>query len=100
MNSRDETCMMATVSTYERLRNGYLEARLHLAGELGLNLLLRQGMLAWTRTRPMTPGTPPPAPAALDRTRVPVPLHEEIVHVMVTMTTCLSRSVHGGASPA
>jgi hypothetical protein len=100
MNTRAETSLMAAVSTYERLRGDYLEARLRLAGELGLNVLLRQGMLAWTRTCPPTPGTPSPPPAPVDRTRVPAPLHEDIIHVMVTMTTSLSRSVHGGALPA
>jgi len=98
MNTRVETCPLAAVSTYERLRGGYLEARLRLAGELGLNVLLRQGMLAWTRTCRAARSSPTPAP--VDRTRVPGPLHEDIVHVMVTMTTSLSRSVHGALLPA
>jgi hypothetical protein len=100
MNTRADTCLMAALSTYERLRGSYLEARLRLAGELGLNVLLRQGMLAWTRTCPPALPTSLPPPAPVDRTRVPGPLHEDIIHVMVTMTTSLSRSVHGGALPA
>lgn len=100
MNTRAKTCPTAAVSTYERLRGGYLEARPHLADELGLSVLLRQGMLAWTRTCTPAPGTSSPPPAPVDRTRVPAPLHEDIIHVMVTMTTSLSRSVHGGALPA
>jgi hypothetical protein len=101
MNARVETDpTAATVHTYERLRGSYLETRLYLAGELGLNVLLRQGMLAWIRTCPPARGSPSPPPGPVDRTRVPAPLHEDIIDVMVTMTTSLSRSVHGGALPA
>jgi len=101
MNTRPEPCpIAATVSAYERLRGDYLEARLRLAGELGLNVLLRQGMLAWTRVclAPLELSSAPAGP--VDRTRVPAPLHEEIIHVMVTMATSLSPSVRGGALPA
>jgi hypothetical protein len=88
------------VNTYERLRSSCLEARSRLAGELGLNVLLRHGMLAWTRTCPPALGTSRPLPAPVDTARVPSPLHEDIINVMVTMATRLSRSAHSGALQA
>lgn len=90
----------AAVSTYERLRGSCLEARSRLAGELGLNVLLRHGMLAWTRTCPPALDTSRARPAPLDTARVPSPLHEDIINVMVAMATSLSRSVHNGAPQA
>jgi len=85
------------VSAYERLRGSCLEARSRLAGELGLNVLLRHGMLAWTRTGQPAFSTSRPLGAPVDTARVPSPLHEDIIHVMVTMATNLSRSAHNGA---
>jgi hypothetical protein len=96
-----ETCpTAATVSAYERLRGCCLEARSAHAGELGLKVFLRHGMLAWTRTCPPALGTSRPLPAPLDTARVPSPLHEDVVNVMVAMATSLSRSVHNGALQA
>jgi hypothetical protein len=93
-----ETCpTAATVSAYERLRGCCLEARSAHAGELGLNVFLRHGMLAWTRTGQPALGTSHPLGAPVDTARVPSPLHEDIIHVMVTMATNLSRSAHSGA---
>jgi hypothetical protein len=80
----------ATVSAYETLRGRCLDPHRRVTGELGLSVLLRQGMLAWTRTRAPVPITTQANPASLDSARVPAPLHEAIIHVMVTMTT----SVH------
>jgi hypothetical protein len=89
------TCPTAVmVNTYERLRSACLEARSPLAGELGLTVLLRHGMLAWSRTcQPVLGGTRP-CPTPLDTARVPSPLHTDIVNVMVAMATGLSRSAH------
>ena len=87
----------AAVSTYERLRGSCLEARPCLAGELGLNIFLRHGMLAWTRNGQPALGTSRPLGAPVDTARVPSPLHEDIIHVMATMATNLSRSAHSGA---
>lgn len=96
-----ETCpAAATVTTYERLRGCCLEACSAHAGELGLNVLLRHGMLAWTRTCPPALDTSRALPAPLDTARVPSPLHEDIINVMVAMATSLSRSVHNGAPQA
>jgi len=88
------------VKTDERLRSACLEVRSALAGELGLNVLLRHGMLAWTRTCLLALGTARPLATPVDTARVPSPLHEDIIHVMVTMATKLSQSAHGAALPA
>jgi hypothetical protein len=100
MNSAEPCPTEATVITYERLRGACLEARSAHAGELGLNVLLRHGMLAWTRTCPPALGTSRRLPAPLDTARVPSPLHEDIINVMVAMATSLSRSIDNGALQA
>jgi hypothetical protein len=97
MKSTEPCSTEAMVRAYERLRSSCLEARCRRAGELGLNVLLRHGMLAWTRTCPPALGTPPPHAAPVDTERLPSPLHEDIIHVMVTMATHLSRSAHRAA---
>jgi hypothetical protein len=101
MNTGAETrASEATVSTYERLRGGCLAARPRLAGELGLSVLLRHGMLAWTRACVPVFETKSPAAVRLDTARVPSPLHEDIIDVMVAMAARLARSMHTGALPA
>jgi hypothetical protein len=90
----------ATVSAYERLRGGCLEARRRLAGELGLSVLLRYGMLAWIRACVPALEAKPPACVPLDTARVPSSLREDIIDVMVAMATSLARSTHTGALPA
>jgi hypothetical protein len=87
----------ATVSAYERLRGRYLEPLLtRVDGELGLSVLLRQGMFAWTRTCSSAPNLAQASPAPLDNARVPAPLHHAIIDVMVSMATSVSRSVQPG----
>lgn len=76
----------ATVSAYETLRRRCLDPHARGTGELGLSVLLRQGMLEWTRTHSPAPHTTQANPVSLDSARVPAPLHEAIIHVMVTMT--------------
>jgi len=61
----------AMVSAYERLRGGCLEAPPRLGGELGLSVLLRHGMLAWTRAWAPPLETKSPAAVRLDTARVP-----------------------------
>ena len=96
-----ETCPTeATANTYERLRSSCLEARSRLAGEFGLNVLLRHGMLAWTRTCPAALGATRPLPAPIDTARISSPLHEDILDVMVAMATSIARSTHNGALQA
>lgn len=92
--------MEATVHVYERLRSACLAARSALAGELGLNLLLRHGMLAWARAGQavLAPARAPAAP--LDTARVPAPLHEDIINLMVAMAIGPTRSAEHGALPA
>jgi hypothetical protein len=85
----------ATVSAYETLRGRCLDPHPRATGELGLSVLLRQGMLEWTRTRSPAPNTTQANPASLDSARVLAPLHEAIIHVMVTMTM----SVHDRHTP-
>ena len=90
----------ATVSAYERLRGGCLAARPRLAGELGVSVLLRHGMLAWTRASvPALEAKPPPS-VPLDTARVPSPLPEDIIDVMVARATSLARAAHTGALQA
>jgi hypothetical protein len=90
----------AMVSAYERLRGGCLEARPRLGGELGLSVLLRHGMLAWTRAWAPPLETQPPAAVRLDTARLPCALHEDIIAVMVAMATSRARLRPIGALPA
>ena len=87
----------ATVSVYETLRERCLEYPPQVEGELGLSVLLRHGMLAWTRTCSPLLNAARPRPAPVDTARVPSPLRDGIIDVMVTMVTSASRSVHNGA---
>ncbi len=90
----------ATVSAYERLRGRCLEPHPRVDGELGLSVLLRDGMLAWTRICSPVFNTAHTNPTPLDTARIPSPLYESIIDVMVAMATSLSRSDHHGAPPA
>lgn len=101
MKTRVEPCPTApTVSAYERLRSHCLEARPRIAGELGLSVLLRHGMLAWIHAcMPALQAKRPPASAPVDTACVPSPLHEDIIDVMVSMAMSCSRSAHSGARP-
>lgn len=87
----------ATVSAYEGLRGRLLDPYPRVSGELGLNVLLRQGMLAWTRISLPVPGTAQTTAMPLDTARVPDPLQVDVIDVMVNMVTSVSRSVQPGA---
>jgi hypothetical protein len=87
----------ATVSAYETLRRRCLEHRPQVDGELGLSVLLRHGMLAWIRTCPPVFNAARTRSAPLDTARIPSPLRDDIIEVMVTMATSVSRAVHNGA---
>jgi hypothetical protein len=87
----------ATVSAYETLRRRCLESPPRVDGELGLSVLLRHGLLAWSRTCLPVLNAARTRPASIDTARVPSPLRDGIIDVMVTMTTSVSRSVHNGA---
>lgn len=87
----------ATVIVYETLRRRCLEYPPRVDGELGLSVLLRHGMLAWTRTCPPLLNAARPRPAPVDTARIPLPLHDGIIDVMVTMVTSALGSVHNGA---
>ncbi len=82
----------ATVSAYEALRERSLEHHSGVVAELGLSVLLRDGMLAWMRAGLAVLTGASTAPTALDTTRVSSPLRDDIVDVMVTMATSVSRS--------
>jgi hypothetical protein len=86
-----------TVSAYEQLRARILDPHLRVNGELGLSVLLRQGLLAWTRTYSALLSEVHTSAMRLDSTRVSASLHHEIIDVMVAMATCPSRSFHPGA---
>ncbi len=86
----------ATMSAYETLRRQCLEHPPRVNGELGLSVLLRHGLLAWTRICSPVLNTVHPSPVPLDTARVPSPLRNGIIDVMVTMLTSASRSVHNG----
>lgn len=86
----------ATVSAYERLRTRGIEFHSRIDGELGLSVFLRHGMLAWTRAYSSVLIEARTSPLLLDTTRIPSPLHDDIIDVMVTMATCASRSFHKG----
>ena len=87
----------ATVIVYETLRRRCLDYPPRVDGELGLSVLLRHGMLAWTRTCPSLLNAASPRPAPVDIARVPSPLRDGIIDVMVTMVTSASESIHNGA---
>ena len=86
----------ATVSAYETLRRRCLEDSPRVDGELGLSVLLRHGMLAWTRTCSPLLNAAHTHPVPLDTARVPPPLRDGIIDVMVSMATSISRSVRNG----
>ncbi|MBK5969358.1 MULTISPECIES: hypothetical protein [Thiorhodovibrio] len=103
MNTAPEpTPALDTLSAYERLRAHCLEARAGRAEELGLNILLRHGMLTWARL-----GVPKCKPA-LERSvsgaapplSAPSPLHAELIDVLVSMAIHCSQAPHSGAQPA
>jgi hypothetical protein len=77
------------VNHYEYLRRACLEACTPLPGALGLTVLLRHGMLAWSGLCAATLSDARAPAIPLDRARVPAPVHADIVQVMVTMATGL-----------
>lgn len=87
----------ATVRAYEMLRGRCLEHPPRINGEHGLTVLLRHGMLAWSRTCLPLPNPVHPRPMLIDNARVPSPLRDGIINVMVSMVTSASRSIHNGA---
>lgn len=75
------------MAAYETLRERFLNLSSRPASDLGLNVLLRQGMLAWLRAQAPVPNPRrPPRPAHVDSTRVATDLHDELIHAMVAMT--------------
>ena len=86
----------ATVCAYETLRRRCLEDPPRIDGELGLSILLRHGMLAWTRTCSPLLNAVHTHPLSLDTARVPSPLRDGIIDVMASMATSISRSVRNG----
>jgi hypothetical protein len=86
----------ATVHAYETLRERSLERFPRSGGELGLNLLLRQGMLAWTRVYAAKLSGARSRSAPPDPTRIPAPVRDNIIDVMVAMATQVSRSLRQG----
>lgn len=85
--SHTDTVPLAESSSaaYETLRSSILDTRPRPTGELGLSVLLRQGMLAWLRAHAPVLNEPHRRPANVDATRVSMDLHDELIHVMVTM---------------
>lgn len=73
------------VNHYEHLRHAYLEARAELPGALGLTVLLRHGLLAWSRLCATTLSAGHAPTLAADQARVPASWPADIVPVMVTM---------------
>ncbi len=97
MNTSAETRPTeVAVNAYETLRRRCLEDPPRLDGELGLSVLLRHGMLAWTRTCSPLLNAVCIRPAPLNTARIPSPLRDGIIDVMVSMATSISRSVHNG----
>lgn len=90
----------AIVSAYERLRERIVEPHRRVNGALGLNILLRHGLLAWMRTYSPALIDTRTSPAPIDTTRVPSALRDDIIDVMVTMATSASRPLHQGAASA
>ncbi|MEA3291399.1 MAG: hypothetical protein U9Q71_03710 [Pseudomonadota bacterium] len=85
------------MTAYERLRGWILDSHPRLNGEPGLSVILRHGMLAWARTCTPVLTETYPSSEPLDARRVPAPLRDDIIDVMVAMVTNVSRSVHNGA---
>jgi len=72
---------------YEHLRHAALHARAE-AFPLGLAVLTRQGLTAWTRTlAELTPTPTAPTPAATDApTPLPAVLTRELVNILAALT--------------
>jgi hypothetical protein len=72
---------------YEHLRHAALHARAE-AFPLGLAVLTRQGLTAWTRTlAELTPTPTAPTPAATDPpTLLPAALTRELVNILAALT--------------
>ena len=72
---------------YEHLRHAALHGRAE-AFPLGLAVLTRQGLTAWTRTlAELTPTPTAPTPAATDTpTLLPAALTRELVNILAALT--------------
>ncbi len=98
MNTSAETQPSdTTISTYEMLRRQSIEHATRASGELGLSVFLRHGMLAWTRTCSPPPNATVTPPVPLDTALVSLSLRDDIIGVMASMVTSVSRSAHNGA---
>jgi len=87
----------AAVATYETLRSHVLNAPSRCAGELGVVVLLRHGMLAWARTQALVPRDVRSSPLHPDPTPASTGIHDELVDVMVAMTSSVFRAAQRGA---
>lgn len=100
MNATKTAALSETaVAAYETLRHRILDAPSHPASELGLGVLLRQGMFAWIGAHALVLSEPRADSSNVDATRVPMDLHNELIHVMVTMAMAsnISRATQRGA---
>jgi hypothetical protein len=78
----------ARAARYEHLRHAALHARAE-AFPLGLAVLTRQGLTAWTRAlAELTPTAPTPAPADAPTPATPPPaaLTRELVNILAALT--------------
>ena len=73
------------VNAYERLRSRILEAEVRSTDELGLAVLLRNGMLAWLRAHASVFSEVRTARDVPEPTRVSMQVHDELVQVMVAI---------------
>lgn len=78
------------VSAYEILRGRILELELRGAGELGLSVLLRKGMLAWICAHASVLSERRPTRSELEPTRVSMELHDELLQVMLAIAMASS----------
>ena len=75
----------AAVNAYERLRTRILEAGARSTDELGLAVLLRNGMLAWLRAHASVFSEVRAARDVPEPARVSMQVHDELVQVMVAI---------------
>lgn len=98
-SSLEPSAATATVEAYERLREYMLAPGTALAHELGLSVLLREGMLSWIGTRQACRQRTPSrrrgeAEAAL---LCPSSERQTLVHLLVVMASTAARAEHSNA---
>ena len=84
------------MSTCESLRTRILGARVRSTDEFGVAVLLPNGMLAWLRAHASVFSDVRVARAEPEPTRVSIPVHDELVQVMVA----IPRAGSGPSIPA